>query len=98
MTPAELAHLIGTSPGILTRHETSASPLNLDLSFGLQVVLGLTPRALFPGQYRKIEEAVMQRASKLDALIRNRHDSASKLKRRLFRSMVLRASRNSAGA
>ena len=94
LTPAELAQLVGTSHEIISRCEAVVSRIDLEVALGLQVVLGLSPRALFPRLYRRVEDAVMRRAAEFEDSIRGRHDHIAKRQRRLLAAMTLRATNN----
>ncbi len=98
LTPAELAQLVGTSQEIIARCEDLVSRIDLEVALGLQVVLGLSPRALFPGLYRRVEEAVMRHAAAFEEQIRSRHDHAAKQQRHLLAAMAKRATNRPAAA
>lgn len=89
----ELAELLGISQSVVSRYETGDMPPDPHTLFGLQVIFGTSPRALFPTLYRMVEEKVMARAVRLDRHIGQRQDSAAQLKRRLLTSMVFRANK-----
>ena len=87
----ELADLIGISQSVLSRLEKAEASPDATLLFGLQVIFGLPPRAIFPGLYRKVEEAVMAAGAKLDQKIAHRRDHKAETKRRLLQAMAYRA-------
>jgi len=98
LTPAELAQLVGTSQEIISRCEDLVSRIDLEVALGLQVVLGVSPRALFPGLYRRVEDAAMRRAAAFEEVIRGRHDHAAKQHRHLLAAMAKRATNRPAAA
>lgn len=61
------------------------------MAFRLQAVFGISPRGLFPGLYRSVEDAVMAQAAELDRRIGARQDHAAQTKRRLLTAMSHRA-------
>lgn len=91
LSQGELAALIGVSQSIISRCETPAYAPDASVALGLQVVFGHSPRALFPGLYSSIENAVMANAADLDRALGRKRDHASETKRRLLTGMVHRA-------
>ena len=87
----ELAGLLGLSQSAISRIEKAQASPDTALLFGLQVIFGRSPRALFPGLYRRVEDSVMRAAAGFDRTIAGRKDSAAQLKRRLLAAMASRA-------
>lgn len=94
LSQSELALLLGTSQSIVSRLEGGESIPDATLAFRLQVVFGHSPRALFPGLYGSVEDAVMAKAAKLDRSLGERQDYATQTKRRLLTAMAHRAGSN----
>jgi transcriptional regulator with XRE-family HTH domain len=87
----ELADLVSVSQTAISRIERGSSSADLETALGLQVVFGRSPRALFPDLYRKVEEQVMRKATKLDRALARRTDADSGKKRQLLEDMTERA-------
>ena len=98
LSQLELADLLGISQAFLSRLEKAEKSPDAMLLFGCQAVLGLSPRALFPGLYHRAEEAVMRAAADLDRKIAHRKDAGALAKRRLLSAMAYRARGNEAEA
>lgn len=92
LSQPELAQLLGISQSVISRIETGDLVPGTSLAFGLQVIFGQSPRALFPGLYSTVEDAVMAQAAELDRALGARKDYATETKRRLLTAMALRAS------
>lgn len=90
----DLASLLGVSQSIVSRCETPDYLPDAHVALGLQVIFGHSPRALFPGQYTKIENTIMAAGAKLDRSLGERRDHASETKRRLLTGMAHRAGGN----
>ena len=88
----DLANLLGVRKAVIGQCEAPAARIDLDTALGLQVVLGPSPRELFPELYQRIEDVIMRRAAAVEKKNKERHDAVTKLHRRLFRAMVARAS------
>lgn len=86
----ELAHLIGVSPSMILRMEQGARAQLADVEamLGLEVVFGKTPSNIFSALFTTVEEAVMRRASELEAVWRTVDDPKSKAKLALLQEMV----------
>ena len=89
----ELAHLIGVSPSMILRMEQGArAQLNdVEAMLGLEVVFGKAPSIIFSALYTTVEDAVMCRATELEAVWRTLDDPKSKAKLALLENMVGRA-------
>lgn len=94
LSQGELADLVGVSQSIISRCETPDYVPDASVALGLQVVFGQSPRALFPGLYTSIENAVMANAAELDRALGQKRDHASETKRRLLTGMAHRAGGN----
>ena len=96
LTQEELAYLLSISQSAISRLEETgeACKLDLEIVLGLQVVFGLSPRAMFSELYTQVEDAVMTRAATLDLSLRDKVDPDSMKKKQLFSSMVKRATAN----
>ncbi|MBX9576513.1 MAG: helix-turn-helix domain-containing protein [Caulobacteraceae bacterium] len=92
LSQPELAHLLNCSSSLLSRLERGECTPDVLMAFRLQAVFGLAPRALFPGLYRSVEDAVMAQAADLDRRLGARQDYAALTKRRLLTAMTHRAS------
>jgi DNA-binding XRE family transcriptional regulator len=91
LTQGELARLLNLSQSAFSRCESGESAPDLYIALALQVIFSRSPRALFPGHYRKIEEAVMAGAAEFDQTLRGKTDNASLRKQQLLAAMILRA-------
>lgn len=91
LTQKELADLLAISQTSISRIEADEEPAALETALGLQVVFDIQPRLLFHRRYRKVEDAVMRRAAKLDQHVASRTDPTSVRKQRLLTAMVKRA-------
>ena len=94
LSQSELASLMGISQSIVSRLETGESIPDATLALRLQVVFGHSPRALFPGLYGSVEDAVMANAATFDRTLGERQDYATQTKRRLLTALVHRARSN----
>lgn len=92
LSQPELAQLLGISQSVISRIEAGELIPGTSLALGLQVIFGQSPRALFPGLYSSVEDAVMAQAAELDRALGARKDYATETKRRLLTAMALRAS------
>lgn len=86
-----LADLLGTTQSPLSRYEDGKAVPDLATALGLQVVFGVSPRALFPSFYARVEEQVMGRAAHLDRTLDGRTDYRAQRLRRLLEGMAHRA-------
>ena len=91
LSQGELAELLGISRPALTRLEIETESTSLETALGLLIIFGLHPRAMLPGTYLLIEEAVMKRAARLDRRLRGKGDDKSLRKVALLSDMVKRA-------
>jgi transcriptional regulator with XRE-family HTH domain len=89
----ELAHLIGVSPSMILRIEQGARAQLADVEamLGLEVVFGKSPSQIFSALFGAVEEAVMRRATELEAVWRRLDDPKAKAKLGLLEEMVRRA-------
>lgn len=94
LSQQELADLLGLSRTAVTRLENETESTSLATAFGLMVVFGIKPKVMQPHIYAQIEEAVMNRAAKLDETLRGKEDPKSLRKLELLTEMVRRASAN----
>jgi hypothetical protein len=76
---------------MISRLERRLTPGAVRAAFACEVVFGVPPRAMFPGLYEQVEEAVMTRAARLYEALENRTDKASVRKRELLGDMMRRA-------
>lgn len=83
-----LAYRFKSSVCRVEKHDAAPT---LKFALGCEVVFGEPPRRLFPNLYADIEEAVIGRATKLDAKLRSDDSPDAALKRQLLREMVQRA-------
>jgi transcriptional regulator with XRE-family HTH domain len=66
LSQAELATLIGCgSAATVARYELGMREPLLDTALALEVVFGVTPRELFPGRFRTVEQFVRKRVDLL---------------------------------
>lgn len=95
LSQTELAELLATSQTIISRIEAGDDVASIETVLALQVVFDVEPRMLFHPRYRRVEDAVMRRALKLDRRVAGKADSASRKKRELLSAMVNRANPSS---
>lgn len=98
LTQEEIADLLDVSQSTVSRLELEGTTTTLELAFGLQVIFGAQPRALFSKIYAEIEDAVMRRAAALDKKLRHMTDPRSEKKKRFLASMSKRALVTAKGA
>jgi DNA-binding XRE family transcriptional regulator len=91
LTQDELAHLLGLSQSAFSRCESGETAPDLYVALALQVIFSRSPRALFPGLYRQIEDAVMAVAGDFDRELQGKTDGSSLRKQQLLASMVVRS-------
>lgn len=98
LSQRELADLLALSQCTISRIEDDHLVSSLETALGLQAIFDTQPRTLFPKLYEKVEEQVMNRASRLDAQVRNQQDPRSRKKQLLLSAMAKRARPNRIGA
>jgi transcriptional regulator with XRE-family HTH domain len=88
----ELAHLLGVTPSMLLRMEQGAKAQLADIEtmLGLEVVFGKSPSQIFSALYAAVEEAVMRRATDLEAIWRTLDDGKAKANLALLEKMMAR--------
>ena len=91
LSQEELARLLGISQTRVSRCESSEVAPEIEIALGLQVIFGRSPRALFPGLYGRIEEAVMAMAAEMDRQLEGKKDRISLRKRELLAHMSRRS-------
>lgn len=92
LSQQELGDLLGLSRTAITRLENETESTSLATAFGLMVVFGIKANVMQPHIYAQIEDAVMNRAAKLDQTLRGKSDPKSLRKLELLSDMVHRAS------
>ena len=93
----ELARLLGVSQSAASRCESGECAPDFNMALGLQVIFSRSPRALFPGLYRQVEEAVMAVAAEMDRELEGKTDRASVRKQQLLAAMSVRTEHSPEG-
>jgi DNA-binding XRE family transcriptional regulator len=92
LSQQELADLLSISRSALVRLESGVESIRLVTAHALLVVFGNGQEIRQTDIYLQVEEAVMNKAAKLDGKLRNKSDAASLRKLELLSDMVRRAS------
>lgn len=91
LSQVELGHLLGTSKSTISRLERGDFAPPVRTLLALEVVFGLSARALLPRIYAEIEERVMRQAAGLSIEIEAARDPEGAIKRELLADMMSRA-------
>ena len=92
LTHEELAHLLGyRCKSAVWRVELGERLPTLLFALGCEVVFGKGVRELFPALYLAVEEAVVGRATTLDASLQGDTSPEADVKRQLLNAMTARA-------
>lgn len=86
----ELAHLIGVTPAMVHRIEKGerAQSADVEAMLGLEIVFGKPVSQIFAALHGEVEEAVMRRATELEAVWRTLGDAKSRANLTLIEEMM----------
>ena len=90
----EVAELLAVHHSVTSRVERGARHPNLSVALGLEVILGKTPRELFPDLYQAIEEAVINRAADFERRLIGASGERAEHQRALLLKMIERSLAN----
>ena len=72
LSQRQLAKILGSvTANQISRHERTATPPNLLIAFGYQVVFQLPVSQIFPGLYHAVETAIEESLGELECELRN---------------------------
>jgi transcriptional regulator with XRE-family HTH domain len=92
LTQRELAHLLGYKSGsVVSRLERELQRPTLPIVFGCQIIFGVPPLELFPGEFADVEDELMRRAFGQFERMQGTKGSTTKTKLDLLDSVLSRA-------
>lgn len=94
LTQKELASLIGTTSGQISRYERGKRPPKFEVALACQAIFGVPPSTMFPDTYALVEEEVVRNTYRMDLALENTTSTLGLRKRELFSLALQRAIEN----
>jgi len=97
LSQPELAALLNVTGSALCRFENRSRRPTAELLVGAEVLFGHGAKEVFPGFYRGVEHAIVERASAELIQLKSAADSSASQKRRFLTEIVERSSQPTLG-